>query len=231
MRVDSITEESNVIALEKYLKASNERDYVIFKIGTNLGLRVSDFLDIPKKEQALLKENGDKCYYDVKYFRDMCKKGKVCLTQQKTNKPVYFEIPQDIKELILKYCGDRADDEYMFPSRFANKHLTRVGYFLVLKDAAKALGLKENVGCHTMRKIFGYFYYKKYHDIRTLMAIYNHGKEEVTLRYIGISQKEIDESMKNFKVGTFEEDIVERERNQMLELKRKMLKEKKNKKK
>lgn len=49
-----------------------------------------------------------------------------------------------------------------------------------------------------MRKTFGYFHYQQYHDIAMLQAILNHSSPSITLRYIGISQDEIDQSYSNF---------------------------------
>ena len=47
MKVDAIMETEDIIKLEEYLRVTNYRDYIIFKIGVNLGLRVSDFLEMP----------------------------------------------------------------------------------------------------------------------------------------------------------------------------------------
>ena len=58
--------------------------------------------------------------------------------------------------------------------------------------------LPEKVGTHTMRKTFGYHHYKKFKDIAILQKIFNHSSPQVTLRYIGIEQDQIDESYTNF---------------------------------
>lgn len=204
MKVDTITNEETVYRLETYLKGVTQRDYVIFKIGTNLGLRVSDFLDMPKDSQAERIEKGKKPYYTVQHFRDMCELGKVKLNQEKTDKSAYFDIPPDVKALMLEYMEGRDGDEPMFPSRMGGKALTRVGYHVVLKKACEILDIKENIGCHSMRKMFGYFHYKKYGNIRMLMEIFNHSKEYMTLKYIGVVQEEINMSMQNFSVGSFD---------------------------
>ena len=227
MRVDTITDVTKIKQLEVYLKANCYRDYVIFKIGTNLGLRVSDFLDMPVKAKRELIKNGRLPYYTVGHYKKLCDRGMVSLTQQKTSKPIYFDIPTEIKDLLMGYTEGRDDNEAMFESRFDNKALTRIGYFLKLKDAAENIGLKENVGCHTMRKIFGYFHYKQFKDIRLLMAIFNHSKEEVTLRYIGVEQEKINESMRGFSIGSFDDDELDAGRAEMQALKQRKLQAKK----
>ena len=54
------------------------------------------------------------------------------------------------------------------------------------------------MGTHTLRKTFGYHYYKKFKDIAMLQKIFNHSNPALTLNYIGIEQDKIDESYKNF---------------------------------
>ena len=62
----------------------------------------------------------------------------------------------------------------------------------------KNVGLNINVGTHTMRKTFGYHHYQKFKDVAILQKIFNHSSPQVTLRYIGIEQDQIDESYTNF---------------------------------
>ena len=57
---------------------------------------------------------------------------------------------------------------------------------------------RKDIGTHTVRKTFGYHYYRSTKDIATLMEIFNHTSQQITKRYIGISEKEISETFKNF---------------------------------
>lgn len=56
-----------------------------------------------------------------------------------------------------------------------------------MNHSAKSIGLRE-IGTHSMRKTFGYHYYKKTKDVALLMDLFNHSSQSVTLRYIGINQ-------------------------------------------
>ncbi len=68
----------------------------------------------------------------------------------------------------------------------------------MLKDACKRAGLEEKIGTHSMRKTFGYHHYKKFKDVVLLQKIFNHSSPQITLRYIGIGQNQIDYSYSNF---------------------------------
>lgn len=58
--------------------------------------------------------------------------------------------------------------------------------------------MPDGIGTHTMRKTFGYWYYKQTKDIATLQMILNHSHPEITLRYIGVTDEEIENSLNNF---------------------------------
>jgi len=66
-----------------------------------------------------------------------------------------------------------------------------------LKKAAEKLGI-EKVGTHTLRKTFGYHHYQRNKDVAILQKLFNHSSPSITLEYIGISQDEQDQSMKDF---------------------------------
>ena len=67
-----------------------------------------------------------------------------------------------------------------------------------MNNACLQLGLKYNIGTHSLRKTFGYHHYKQFKDIVILQKIFNHSSSDITLRYIGIDQDKIDESYRNF---------------------------------
>ena len=67
-----------------------------------------------------------------------------------------------------------------------------------VQEACAEAGIEAHVGTHTMRKTFGYHHYKKFKDVAMLQKIFNHSNPNITLRYIGIEQDQIDESYNNF---------------------------------
>ena len=61
-------------------------------------------------------------------------------------------------------------------------------YYKVLQRVASVHEL-DYIGTHTMRKTFGYKYYRQFRDIPTLMKILNHSSQAVTIRYIGLEEE------------------------------------------
>jgi len=155
----------------------SERDVFLFNLGINCGLRVSDTLGLKKK--------------DIKDYT-------IKLREQKTRKqkqiPLYH-----LKEDIDRYIQFMDDEDYLFKSNKLDsngqsKPISRVQAYRILNHSAKAIGLIE-IGTHSMRKTFGYHYYKKTKDVALLMDVFNHSSQSVTLRYIGINQDIINSSI------------------------------------
>lgn len=162
-----------------YLKNRNRRDCILFMCGIYIGLRVSDLL-----------------LFKVK---DLKRRRQISIREKKTGKQKIFNIPDEFYSILNQYLETRKDDEYLFKSRQGNKAITRARAYQILRQAGNYFGL-ENIGTHTMRKTFGYWYYKNYSDIVGLMKILNHSSEAITKRYIGIEQEELNRKQKNFKL-------------------------------
>lgn len=61
--------------------------------------------------------------------------------------------------------------------------------------------MPDGIGTHTMRKTFGYWHYKQFKDVAELQMILNHSHPRITLDYIGITEEQIEQNMKNFSLG------------------------------
>ncbi len=159
----------------------SERDYILFLIGINTGLRVSDLLKL-KTEDILKLKNKQRKEWFVKEGKTV-KKRKVNI-----NNSLYPE--------VLAYA-ETLESEWLFPSRKGDKAISKIQAYRQLQKAGDFAEI-ESIGTHTMRKTFGYWYYKKSNDIIKLQSILNHSTPQITLRYIGITQEEIDNSLDDF---------------------------------
>ena len=106
-----------------------------------------------------------------------------------------------IKSLITKYIFKQPLDNYLFKSRKGtNKAISRIQAYRIIKNACKMIDFNNKFGTHTLRKTFGYHFYKKTKDIVLLQNILNHSSPSVTLRYIGLTQDLIDNSLRAFSI-------------------------------
>ena len=152
------------------------RDYLLFYLGINTGLRIGDLVGL-KVSQV---RNRD----------------EIRIIQDKTEREVVIPISQIVQNEINKYCKDKADSDFLFASRKGGHITTRMADFM-FRDMANALGI-ESWGTHSMRKTYGYFYYKKTNDVYYLMKLFGHMTQSQTLAYIGIEMDEIKDSLKDF---------------------------------
>lgn len=162
-----------------YLKGKNYRDYMIAKIQLNTARRIGDIINL--KVLDILNE-------------DFSLKKYITIQEQKTKKIARIVINQSIQESIKDYIFEKKMkyNDYLFKSRKGeNKPITKTQAHRIFQDAAKVLGL-ENFGTHSLRKTWGYFCYQETHNIALIMDVYNHSSEKITLRYIGITQKDKD---------------------------------------
>ena len=57
----------------------------------------------------------------------------------------------------------------------------------------------ERIGTHSMRKTAGFHMYKQSKDIGTIMKVLGHKEPSVTLRYIGITEEDVNNTIRNLK--------------------------------
>ncbi len=184
--VEPIKSKKDVRRIESYLERQSGRNRLIFVLGINTGLRVSDILGL-----------------NIEHVKN---KNYVEIIEKKTGKYKRFPLNKKLKELIYNYLqsekrryGKKEKNEPLFTGK-KNKRLGRSQVYRFLKKACSALNISANVGTHTMRKTFGYFFYKQNNNTALLQKILNHSNPAITMRYIGIDQDEIDTSYKNFQL-------------------------------
>ena len=175
--VEPIRNMNDIFSLKNIL-GTKPRDLLLFILGINSGLRISDLLRLK--------------------VSDVKNKNKVEIIEKKTGKNKTFPLIKPIKIVIKSIIRDKNNDDYLFQSQKGNRAITRIQAYRILKKACKLAGLKIKIGTHTLRKTFGYHFYKKTKDVALLQSILNHSTPKITLRYIGISQEIIESSLMKF---------------------------------
>lgn len=179
--VQPIRDKNKIEEIKGYLKQNGTRDLLLFTMGINTGLRISDLLKLK--------------VIDVKG------KSHVEIKEQKTGKVKRFPLLGNLQSMIDEYIKGKLDCEYLFRSRNgANKPITRVMAYKIINDACRKAGIQDKVGTHTLRKTFGYHHYQQFHDIAILQSLFNHSSQSICLRYIAVSQDEIEATLQNFEL-------------------------------
>lgn len=81
---------------------------------------------------------------------------------------------------------------YIFQSPKTNSHIHRTQAYNIIKQAARELNIKGNIGCHSLRKTVGYQSWKSGVQPALLMNIFNHSSYEATKHYLSIAQEDKD---------------------------------------
>ena len=163
-----------------------ERMFLLFEIGINTGLRISDMIRLKKK--------------------NVCGEW-IETVEQKTGKTTRIPLNVKIREIIQDRCRNMDPDDYLFPSRqkredeSVQQPMTRRNAYNDIRRIAVMFGLGDHIGCHTLRKTFGYWHYKQNKDLEILRQWFNHTSQMVTLRYIGMDEDERKKSVTGFNPG------------------------------
>lgn len=172
------------------------RNKMLFLIGINLSLRISDLVSL--KWNFFLKDDMT--------FRDFYK-----IQPKKTRKygkfvPLYFNdaVKKSIADYIKQY-PIKDMDGCVFKSREGNGAITEKAVWKIIVDTAAKAGIEHNVGTHSLRKTFGYWVYHKAVDkndaLIILQTIFNHSSPAVTSRYIGLTNEEVSDTFNSLNLG------------------------------
>lgn len=170
------------------LKQKNPRDLLLFVLGINTGLRISDIL--PLKLSDVKDKMGDPKDY-------------IYLTEKKTHKQRKIVLNSEVKKALQIYF-DKSKvydlDTYLFTSEKddRNRPLTKTMAWNLVNKWCRGVGILERVGTHTLRKTLGYQMRKNGIAIEVIQEMLGHSSVGVTSRYIGINQEELEKVANGF---------------------------------
>jgi integrase len=197
--VEPIKNIKDIQKVKQFLQGKkNKRDYTLFVVGINVGLRAGDLLKLKIKDVL----DGNKFKEGIK------------IEEEKTDKARVFEINKSAQDAIKMYLNSLegySPEDYLFKAQ--KKHidkemgievdnLTVESAHKIIKNTLRDLNIKGNYGTHTLRKTFAYHIYSN--NIKenpsildTLQKMLNHSSTAVTLRYIGITKEVIADVYNN----------------------------------
>lgn len=203
---------------EYFISNGKYRDNMLFIVGINFGLRVSDLRVL--RFSNLINENLT--FKDT--FAVFEKKTR---KTRKIRKNRYITINDAVVEAVTLYLENTSDvslSDYMFRSESnngsnLNEPMTLQSVYRTITGVTNILGINIKSSTHTLRKTFGYHQMvMSNNDPRKLLLlqkIFNHSSPSQTLDYIGITGEEIEEAYKKLNLGSkthnylIDSDIVE----------------------
>ena len=175
-----------------------KRMYMLWIVGINMGMRISDIVDLKVGD---LRGKTEYTYLPHKQ------------EHKSRASNITIPIPEDVQDAVAERYAGEPDGAWLFPSRKKHKTngtvypkpgrpdekkrnreravnvgaISRQTARKDIKEIGRLCGLDMVIGCHTMRKTFGYHYYQTNHDVAQLQEWFYHESPATTLVYIGIS--------------------------------------------
>lgn len=156
----------------------------VWNIGLNLALRISDLLAIRFSDI-----NGD----------------RLIIKEGKTGKQANIKLNVKTQLLINQIQLDHPEHIYLFQSYRNQQAINSIPRPLTRRAVANAFyeigeEVKVKLGSHSMRKTRGFMLYNNTKDIARVMNMLRHSSVGVTLRYIGITQDDVDKDFVDLEI-------------------------------
>lgn len=203
---EPIKEMEDIIEVSRYLVQNKRfRDNMLFIVGINFGLRVSDLLEL--RFSHLI--NDDLAFRDN--FLVLEKKTKNTRTHRKNRCITINTAVIEAVTMYLEHTPNIRLSDYLFRSESNNgsnvqRPMSRKSVDRILKGIAKDLGLGNKMSTHSLRKTFGYHQMvMSGNDPRKLLLlqkVFGHSSAAQTLDYIGITGEEIEDAYRKLNLGS-----------------------------
>lgn len=176
------------VTLSRLDTERGRRMFLLWEVGIELGLRIGDMVELKVGDLR-----GRMSYTFIPQKTRNTKKNP---------QPVTITLSPKLRKVLAARCEGMDENDWLFPSRMRTrggnpKHITRQTALNDVKEIGRVCGVRMPMGCHTMRKTFGYHYYKKQKDVAKLQKWFDHSNPSVTLIYIGIAEDELREMTNN----------------------------------
>jgi integrase len=159
--------------------SGNARDLALFNLALDSKLRGCDLVHLKVRD----------------VYQGSCVAARAIVMQQKTHRPVQFEITEATRESLTNWIGSGYDRTacYLFPGRRAETHLSVRQYATIVKGWFTSIGLDASrYGTHSLRRTKATLIYRRTKNIRAVQLLLGHTKLESTVRYLGI---EVDDAL------------------------------------
>ena len=166
-KVQPIKKMCDIEKIKLHLKESNKRNYLLFVIGINTGIKSNQILNL--KIRYVVDDE-----YKIKEYIGIDNK------EYFINEP----ISQAVKEFLEENEIDL--NSYLFESQKSDLPINRSHLYRILNKAVSECNIDIHIGNETLRKTFGYHYYYKTRDVKYLKEIFNQASQKTLFEYLGI---------------------------------------------
>lgn len=176
--VEALRDVKEINAIKKVLKRHSERDYVLFIVGINTGLKITEMLSLKVKDLLNDKQEAKRFLY---------------IPQKEGSPPKEVHVNEQVSRAVRHFVKEQGmeNDDFLFASVKTRLPISRQQAYRIVHDAAKEVGIEGKIGTNSMRKTFGYHAYKRGVAISLLQKFFHHDTKSETLKYIGINKDEI----------------------------------------
>jgi integrase len=156
----------------------------VWLFGLNVGLRISDLLSIK--------------FSDINNER-------LIIKESKTGKLANIKLNNKALMILKEIQSEHPMHVFLFQSYRNQQSLNKAPRPLSRRSISKAFyevgsEVKIDLGTHSLRKTRGYMLYRQSGDLTKVMRMLRHTSAGVTLRYIGITQEDVDSDFVNLEI-------------------------------
>ena len=180
--VEPIRDRKKIAQIKNLLRGQHRyRDLLLFVIGINTALRISDLLQL-QLNQFVHAERRIKSRFWIK--------------EQKRGKRHEIAINQSMKDALTEHIEAypyqiKESENFLFFNPRTMQSIKRGQAWKFITAICDEVGLRGNYGTHSLRKTWGYHARMQGVDLALIMYKLNHNSIAYTKRYLGITDDEL----------------------------------------
>ena len=189
-QVEAVKTQKQREQIEAHLQEAGQIYFDIWKTGVNLALRIGDLLSLTMA--------------DVKKLD--AAEPMLQLVEEKTGKKRQIRVNRSALTVMQRRLKENPKHRYLFQSESVKLHrkpaqaLNRRSVARVFEKVGQKIAPRVQLGTHSMRKTRGYAMHEAGRSIEEICKVLNQSSPAVTMRYIGIDQRDIDQSYVEFEL-------------------------------